>query len=164
MKVGLIGDTHIPNRAKEIPEFFLEVFKKEKVDLILHLGDINDPKVLEELDDIAPAKAVKGNTDYGNLQDHIILDLEGYRILAFHSDNVHPRGDIKQILSIAKEKKANIVIHGHTHLPRFLYKDGVYIISPGSATGVRSGEIKETIKSIAVMEISDKVNIKFYII
>jgi len=164
MKIGLIGDTHIPNRAKEIPNYFLEVFKNEKVDFILHLGDVNEKYVLEELERIAPVKAVIGNTDYLDLPEYLTFEIDKYKIFAFHPDNIYPRGDIKQILSIAKRMNANVIIHGHTHLPRFLYEEGVYIISPGSATGVRSGEIRETVKSIAILEISDYLKVKFFII
>jgi len=162
MRIGLIGDTHIPNRAKEIPKEFLDIFREEKVDLIIHTGDINDPEVLEELEKISEVKAVRGNTDYLDLPDHLFLNIEGYRIFVFHSDEVYPRGDVEKILSIAKERNANIVIHGHTHLPRFLYERGVYIISPGSATGVRSGEIKETVKSIAILDISSRIIFKLF--
>jgi len=164
MKIGLIGDTHIPNRAREIPNYFLEVFKNEKVDFILHLGDINEKYVLDELEKIAPVKAVMGNTDYLDLPEYLVFEISKYKIFVFHSDNVYPRGDVKQILSIAKKVNANVVIHGHTHIPRFLYEEGVCIISPGSATGVRSGEIKETVKSIAILEISDSLKVKFFII
>jgi len=164
MKIGLISDTHIPNRAKEIPKYFLEVFRNENVDLILHLGDVNERYVLEELEKIAPVKAVMGNTDYLDLPEYLTFDIDKYRIFAFHSDNVYPRGDIKQILSIAKKMNANVVIHGHTHLPRFLYEGGIYIINPGSATGVKSGEIKETIKSISILEISESLKVKFFTI
>ncbi|RIB35256.1 MAG: hypothetical protein BXU00_01845, partial [Candidatus Nanoclepta minutus] len=62
--------------------------------------------------------------------------------------------------SIARRVNANVVIHGHTHLPRFLYEDGIYIINPGSATGVKSGEIKETIKSISILEISESLKVR----
>ena len=52
MLIGLISDTHIPDRAREIPQKVFETF--DNVDLILHAGDLTSPKVIEELEKIAP--------------------------------------------------------------------------------------------------------------
>jgi len=164
MKIGIISDTHIPRRAKEIPKEFLKWFEKNKVDLILHAGDLNDPNILEILKEIAEVKAVRGNTDYIDLPEELILEIEGKKILLFHSDNIYPRGDISKILKYAKEKKADIVIYGHTHLPFFTYINGIYLINPGSATGVRSGEIEESIKSVAILSLKNKIKVKFKIL
>ena len=61
MKIGVISDTHIPERASAIPPQVLEGFKG--VDLILHAGDLVDLSVLEELKKIAKVRAVVGNMD-----------------------------------------------------------------------------------------------------
>ncbi len=165
MKLGLIGDTHIPKRANKIPEEFLRWFEKERVDLIIHTGDINDPKVLEELKTITEVKAVQGNTDYLDLPRELVLDIEGWKIFVFHSDEVYPRGDLDQIYEYAKAKNARIVIFGHTHLPLFTYYQGVYYVNPGTATGVASGEYPIVTKSVAILELKkDKINVKFNII
>jgi putative phosphoesterase len=41
MLIGLISDTHIPDRARQLPDNVLEAFKD--VDLILHAGDLTSP-------------------------------------------------------------------------------------------------------------------------
>ena len=51
MLIGLISDTHIPDRAKEIPEKVFEAFSE--VDLIMHAGDLTSPKVIDDLEQIA---------------------------------------------------------------------------------------------------------------
>lgn len=45
MRIGVISDTHIPERAKEIPEKILRDFKN--VDMVIHVGDLVDLKVLD---------------------------------------------------------------------------------------------------------------------
>ncbi|KKM96974.1 hypothetical protein LCGC14_1172710, partial [marine sediment metagenome] len=35
---GLISDTHIPSRAREIPNSILNDFKEKKIDYLIHLG------------------------------------------------------------------------------------------------------------------------------
>jgi len=57
MLIGLISDTHIPDRARELPEKVIEAF--ENVELIIHAGDLTSPKVIEELENIAPVMAVR---------------------------------------------------------------------------------------------------------
>ena len=64
MLIGLISDTHIPDRARELPEKVIEAF--ENVELIIHAGDLTSPKVIEELENIAPVMAVQGNMDRVN--------------------------------------------------------------------------------------------------
>ena len=61
MLIGLISDTHIPDRRVKLPEKVLETF--ENVDLILHAGDITSQRVIDELEKSGPVIAVKGNRD-----------------------------------------------------------------------------------------------------
>ena len=64
MLIGLISDTHIPDRAKEIPQKVFDAFSE--VDLILHAGDLTSLKVIEDLEKIAPVMAIQGNMDRVN--------------------------------------------------------------------------------------------------
>ena len=61
MLIGLISDTHIPDRARILPQNVIEAFSD--VELILHAGDLTSPKVIDELEEIAPVMAVQGNMD-----------------------------------------------------------------------------------------------------
>ena len=47
MKIGVISDTHIPERFEHIPEVVLEAF--EQVDMVMHAGDLVSLAVLDEL-------------------------------------------------------------------------------------------------------------------
>ena len=57
----VLADTHIPRRAKGLPEALVPHL--ERADLILHAGDLLEASVLEELFRYAPVRAVKGNVD-----------------------------------------------------------------------------------------------------
>ena len=59
--LGIITDTHVPQRIKALPPRVFEVFRG--VDRILHAGDINSRRVLDQLAEIAPVDAVAGNAD-----------------------------------------------------------------------------------------------------
>jgi putative phosphoesterase len=64
--VGLISDTHVPVRAKEIPKEVFKVF--ENVDYIVHAGDLVELSVIDELEQIAPVLVVYGNMDGPEIQ------------------------------------------------------------------------------------------------
>ena len=81
MLIGLISDTHIPDRAKVLPQKVIEAFSN--VDLILHAGDLTSPRVIEELEEIAPVMAVQGNMDRVNgidLPKAKVIEAEGLKI------------------------------------------------------------------------------------
>ncbi|MGD0977620.1 MAG: metallophosphoesterase family protein [Candidatus Bathyarchaeia archaeon] len=50
--VGVISDTHVPDRARRIPERVFKVF--ENVDFIVHAGDLVQFSVIDELERLAP--------------------------------------------------------------------------------------------------------------
>ena len=57
--IGVISDTHGLLRPQAVQAL-------EGVELIIHAGDIGDPKILRALKRIAPVHAVRGNTDRGD--------------------------------------------------------------------------------------------------
>ena len=66
--LGVISDTHIPDRTPQLNPRVLEVFQQARVTQILHAGDIMVQSVLDELATIAPVQAVCGNRDIWNLK------------------------------------------------------------------------------------------------
>jgi putative phosphoesterase len=62
--IGVLADTHVPDRLPALRPQVLEVFMRAKVDVILHAGDICVPQVLDALGEVAPVIAVKGNRDW----------------------------------------------------------------------------------------------------
>jgi putative phosphoesterase len=61
MLIAVLSDTHAPRFWKQCP---IPVARQlENVDLILHAGDVCRADVLDELQQFAPVKAVKGNND-----------------------------------------------------------------------------------------------------
>jgi putative phosphoesterase len=134
MLIGVLSDTHIPERASKIPE---EVFKTfENVELILHAGDLVNKIVLDQLNDLAPTKCVQGNMDryYGlKLPEREIIEVEGIKIGLNHGE-VYPRGDSQQIYYIGREMGVEVLITGHTHWS-FIHQLGdMILLNPGSPT------------------------------
>ncbi|MBP3791047.1 MAG: metallophosphoesterase [Methanobrevibacter sp.] len=151
MLIGLISDTHIPDRAKEIPQKVFDSF--DNVDLIIHAGDLTSPKVIEDLERIAPVMAVQGNMDRVNgidLPKAKIIEAESLKIGVVHGE-VYPRADSDQLLYLAQELGADILISGHSHQPKIEQKNGVLLLNPGSPIVPRLAD-----RTVMLLEINNK--------
>lgn len=151
MLIGVISDTHIPERASKIPEIVFEIF--EGVDLILHAGDVVSEDVLKELEKIAAVKCSQGNMDsaYGlKLPRNTYIKAEDIKIGLNHGE-VYPRGDTQQLKYIALEMGVEVLVSGHTHWPFIKEVGDVLLLNPGSPTVPRLSD-----PSIMLIEINKK--------
>lgn len=158
MLIGLISDTHIPDRRIKLPQKVLETF--EGVDLIIHAGDITSQSVIDELETIAPVVAVEGNMDrvHGeiDLPPSKIIEAEGHKIGVIHGE-VYPRGDTQQLYYHALQLEVDILVSGHSHIAQLEKIKNVILVNPGSPTNPRLSD-----PSVALMEINgNDISIEF---
>jgi len=146
IQIGIISDTHIPSRAKTLPEEIFEDFKN--VDLIIHTGDIENLETLKELEKIAPVFSVEGNMDpkgtKEKLPEGISLKIYNWKIGIIHSPFsfwlLSHFNFIQEIAArkLAEKENFDILIFGHTHRPFLkelnLGSKKILLINPGSAT------------------------------
>jgi putative phosphoesterase len=137
--MGVIADTHIfPGSVRRIHPAIPDLFRRAGVDLLIHLGDINTRAVLEELAEIAPLLAVRGNNDDADLQELLPMTLRltvgPYRVRALHGHGGRSARDeaIRQFAG-----KADLVLFGHSHKPLMESVRGTTLFNPGSATDRR---------------------------
>jgi putative phosphoesterase len=144
--VGVIADTHVPQRINRLPDGIPRALKDVK--LILHCGDINFSRVLQELGRIAPVIAVAGNADppWLGLPTSRIVVVDGCRIGVTHGhggwrryllDKFRDRlGGWRQsrYLGYAGEafQAVDVVVSGHTHRPHLSYAGRVLLFTPGA--------------------------------
>lgn len=117
-KIGILSDTHGMLR----PEV-TEVLKG--CEMILHGGDINKQKIIEELQEIAPVQVVRGNNDKewaASIPKSVTVDVCGLRVFM-----VHNKKDIPKNLS-----GTDLVIYGHSHKYEEKIIDGIRYLNPGS--------------------------------
>ena len=132
MKIGIISDTH--NYFDDrLPHLF------QGVEHILHAGDIGQPRVLLELERIAPVTAVAGNTDdpgfcYRSVET---VSLGGCTFLIQHI--VSPHYLDESLRRRIKSEKPRVIVFGHTHKPFSEELDGVLFCNPGYAGKTRFG-------------------------
>lgn len=156
MKIGVISDTHIPQRANTIPSEVLEGFRG--VDLILHAGDLVDIAVLKELKKIASVKAVVGNMDSAvvskDLPKKEIIKVNNFKIGLIHGYG-SPIG-LKERIRREFDDKIDMIIFGHSHKPEMVTEDGILFFNPGSPTD----KFFSPYRSYGIVEINDKIEAK----
>lgn len=117
-RIGVISDTHGLLR----PEVAQAL---QGCEAILHGGDINSVKILDEVKSIAPTYAVRGNNDKewaAGLPETISPELCGLSFFMVHNKKFIPR-DLTDI---------DIVVYGHSHKYEEKYVDGTLLLNPGS--------------------------------
>jgi putative phosphoesterase len=151
MLIGVISDTHIPERADKIPEAVFEAFKD--VEMIFHAGDLVSMDVLHELENLAPTRCVQGNVDRMcglKLPKQEIVKVDGIKIGLDHGE-VYPRGDTQQLKYIGMEMGVDVLISGHTHTSFIKEVGNMLLLNPGSPTAPRMSD-----PSVMVVEVNDK--------
>ena len=138
-RIGVISDTHLPTRARTIPNKIFELFSE--VQLILHAGDLVDQSVIDELGVIAPVEAVAGNMDPIYL-DHKLGRVKLIRIGPLSIGMLH--GDIggravhfNRVRELFLPEQPAAIVFGHLHEPVAKRVDGILYFNPGSAVEPR---------------------------
>jgi putative phosphoesterase len=149
--VGLISDTHGMLR----PDVF-DVF--ERVDLILHAGDVGGDDILDELEAIAPVHAVRGNTDWTSprLADFVEISIGELRMHLSHGHEMP--GGSPNAAKLLDAYDHDILVYGHTHKPAIVEANGRWVINPGAA-GQRRFNLKPTVALLRVRDRDVKVEV-----
>jgi len=180
IKLLAIGDSHLPRRAKSVPDQIIkkleQLVKIEKFDYTFFTGDVvNAPKFMNFLNLITKRNlfVVIGNMDYygGNRDAPIYRSLNvsmgnnGNLFIGLtHGHQISPRGDHSQLELIAIEKSFNILISGHTHKEETFLQKNILLLNPGSVTGawsfVASGN--PSFITISIIEKTGEINVVLY--
>lgn len=129
MLVGVISDTH-GFFDPRVPPLL------RGVDHIMHAGDIGGGEIIEQLREIAPVTAVRGNNDRegpeSRYPEEAALELGGCRIYLTHIVKP-PREDDASALAVFREKPADLVVFGHSHIAFNDRRGGLLFFNPGAA-------------------------------
>jgi putative phosphoesterase len=121
-RVGIISDTHGLLR----PEAERAL---NGVDHIIHGGDIGRPDIIEALGRIAPVTAIRGNVDKApwtaDYPETDTLQLAGRTIFILH--------DRKSVQFDPAARGIDVIVSGHSHIPKIETIGGVLYLNPGSA-------------------------------
>jgi len=151
MKIGIISDTHLKYRDKQLEKIFENHFAD--AEMILHAGDL----VCLDILDIFAGKevyAVHGNMDSEEVIESLptkrIINVRGHRIGLIHGwgdpfgmeDRI--RGEFEDVACL---------VYGHTHHPVNEKKDGTLFFNPGSPTDRRFSPYN----SIGILDVSETI-------
>jgi putative phosphoesterase len=136
-RIGIISDTHgllRPEAERRLAG----------VDHIVHAGDIGRPEILDALRRIAPVTAIRGNADSGDwareYADTKVVRLAGKSIYVLH--------DLK-MLYLGACTGIDMIVSGHSHVPKIQNVDGMLYLNPGSA-GPRRFSLPITLATLEV--------------
>ena len=132
--VGLISDTHVPSRARQIPKEVFAVF--DKVDYVVHAGDLVDLSVVDELEQVAPVLAVYGNMDGPEIRGKL-QKLNSFKVFDWKIGVTHDAGSVfgtRKMRDIAARNGFNVLVHGHSHSSGIRWEGRTLFINPGSPT------------------------------
>jgi putative phosphoesterase len=134
LRILVLADTH-NKLAKKILDLAADA------DEIWHLGDFCEPTILDDLRAIGPrVTVVRGNCDW-NSEWPLVVDLkrDGLKFRLQHIPPDVPPDDV------------DVVLHGHTHVPRNEKRGGVLFLNPGCVTRPNQGSPA----SVAWLEIAN---------
>ena len=132
MRILVVSDTHRDRAALR-----RAVLAQPSAEVVIHLGD--GAEEAEEMKLNFPEKMfllVRGNCDWGStLLPEAVAEFAGKRIFYTHGYTYNVKYGIYEAVSAARRSKADVLLFGHTHVPLTEYRDGLFIMNPGSLNG-----------------------------
>ncbi|GAC1402653.1 MAG: metallophosphoesterase [Mycobacterium sp.] len=138
MRLLLIADTHIPKRARDLPDRVWD--EVADADVVLHAGDWVDPSLLDELEGKSRRLvACWGNNDGGQLRrrlpERADVTLGGLRFTVVHETGAATGREARMANDYPE---TDVLVFGHSHIPwDTTAKTGLRLLNPGSPTDRR---------------------------
>ncbi len=158
MKIVVISDTHIPDRADNLPAKLLAEIKS--ADMVIHAGDLVSLQLLNELKSLCKnVKAVWGNMDPQEVRDCLpqkdVFKAGNFKIGLYHGFGA-PNNIFGVLNSEFKNDKLDVIVFGHTHSAFNEKRGDVLFFNPGSLTDKLCADCN----TYGVIEINDKIQAK----
>ncbi|CAH0218060.1 hypothetical protein SRABI44_02836 [Microbacterium foliorum] len=134
----LIADTHVPARAKRLPDAVLSAV--EEADIVVHAGDWVDVATLDLLETRARRLVgVHGNNDGPALRERLPeiarLTVEDVEISVVHETGQKQRREERMDAAFPG---TDLLVFGHSHIPwDTVAPSGMRLLNPGSPTDRR---------------------------
>lgn len=142
MRLAIISDSHdnIPNTEKA-----LDWINREKINFIIHCGDLAAPAVLSKV--IMPKFSGEFHFVHGNVGDPELLEqiAEDFKNVTIHGEVGEIEVGGKKIsfthfpekaLELAKKGTFDLVFYGHTHKPWEEKIGHTKLVNPGTLAGM----------------------------
>jgi putative phosphoesterase len=117
--LALVSDTHGLLRESVVAAL-------QKVDLIVHAGDVGPRSLLRRLETIAPVVAVRGNVDSE------LAYLAPTELICVNEQLIFVLHDLSMLELDPAVAGLAMVVSGHSHQPKIDRRCGVLYVNPGS--------------------------------
>ncbi|MCZ8381842.1 metallophosphoesterase [Mycobacterium sp. CPCC 205372] len=138
MRLLLISDTHLPKRARDLPQQVWD--EVDRADVVIHAGDWVQAALLDELEQRSKRLvACWGNNDGDDLRSRLPeradVTLGGVRFTVVHETGASAGRDAR----MAREyPDSDVLVFGHSHIPwDTTAETGLRLLNPGSPTDRR---------------------------
>jgi putative phosphoesterase len=139
IRIGILSDTHLPGTT-DAAAFLRQVVEQhfQRVEMILHAGDIVAPAVLAALAP-CPVFGVRGNMDAAapELPHRRVIHVGGVNIGLIHGWGF-PEGLAERVRGEFADTALDCLVFGHSHEPVCRREGDLLLFNPGSATDRRT--------------------------
>jgi len=159
LRLGLVADTHIPEARAELWPQVFDAFAG--CDAVLHAGDIHELWLLDQLEQVAPVFAARGNGDEGfggrprpqadpRVHDTWVVQLgqagspaAGLRVGIIHDLTIPEVPPHLTVDNVSRRRfgaepgtpeALDVVVYGDTHVQRIDVIGSTLCVNPGSPT------------------------------
>mgnify|MGYP003371648738 FL=1 len=154
MRVMIVSDTH--GRHSALDE---ALERAGKIDMLLHLGDVEGGEEYIEAVAGCPVCMVSGNNDFFSFQKkEREFSLAGKKIFMTHGHYYYVSTGTEMIRKEGISRGVDVVMFGHTHRPYFEQDEKITILNPGSLSFPRQPGRQG---SYMIMEILPNGEMKF---
>lgn len=153
-RIMIVSDTH--RRHINLAE---ALYQEGRIDMLLHLGDIEgEEDIIQELA-ACPMIFVPGNNDFFSIHSkEREIEIAGRKVLLTHGHYYYVSLDLQTIREEAVARGMDIVMFGHTHRPVISVEENITLINPGSISYPRQDDQKPT---YIIMKVDDNNNISY---
>eukprot|EP00301_Raphidiophrys_heterophryoidea_P010874 c16198_g1_i1.p1 GENE.c16198_g1_i1~~c16198_g1_i1.p1 ORF type:complete len:191 (-),score=48.65 c16198_g1_i1:171-743(-) len=153
--VLVIGDTHIPHRAAELPPKFKALLVPDKIQHVLCTGNLCTKEMFEYLKTISSdVHVVRGDFDEGSsYPDMKVVSIGQFKIGLIHGHQLVPWGDTEALGAVQRQLDCDILISGHTHEFKAYEYEKKLFLNPGSATAAFSPTKSDVQASFILMDV-----------
>ncbi|MDO5601560.1 MAG: metallophosphoesterase [Oscillospiraceae bacterium] len=137
MKVLIVSDTH-GNAA----QLYRMLQREEDAQALIFLGDgLRDLAGIDKARPHLRVYSVRGNCDYSCFEPaEGLAAFDGLLFFYTHGHGYEVKWTLTPIKTAARQRGADVVLFGHTHVPYYEYENGLYVFNPGSLGHPRAGK------------------------
>lgn len=135
MKLLVVSDVH-----GDYQRLCDAVEAEKDADAVIFLGDgLAQAEMLQDEYPALRVYTVRGNCDYASFSPaEALCAFDGVLVFYTHGHTYGVKSGLSELSCAGRARQAQLVLYGHTHIPRLQEDDGVVLFNPGALSGPRA--------------------------